>query len=76
MPDRLFRKAKAAAALHGWTLKELIASAVEREVDELPESQAISMEQWLREYQALGKKIEVSSKSSGRVVAEIGMTRR
>lgn len=33
LPDTLFRKTKATAALRGSTMKELIVRAVEREVD-------------------------------------------
>jgi len=36
LPDTLFRKTKATAALRGSTMKELIVKAIEREIESIP----------------------------------------
>lgn len=71
MPDELFRKAKAVAALRGQTLKELITAAMERElaVGEQPSSVEPSTEEYLRHIEAFAQANALAWKT-GKTAAE------
>jgi hypothetical protein len=57
MPDDLFRTAKSVAAIRGQTLKQLITTAIERELaaDQTIGSTELSTEDYLRRLEALAQ---------------------
>ena len=76
MPDTLFRKAKAIAALRGQSLKELVTTAITREVGESSSRPTASIEEWLKEYQGLGRRIETAWKGGKSAVQTLHEMRR
>ena len=82
MPDDLFRRAKATAVKRGQTMKELVATALERELA-LPPKPAESVKARsarvaasLREYEALSKRISAAWNSDTGAVEAIREQRR
>lgn len=57
MPDELFRKAKAVAALRGQTLKDLITTAMERELtaSDATSAHTPSIDEYLRQLEAFAQ---------------------
>lgn len=76
MPDDLFRKAKAKAALRGQSLKDLITDAVRRELEDAPSASPQSTERFWRELKALARANSKSWKGRKDVVAAIREQRR
>jgi hypothetical protein len=61
LPDTLFRKTKATAALRGSTMKELIVRAIEREVEGLGSSNKTSARVKLPLHLKSGRKLDLSN---------------
>lgn len=71
MPDELFRKAKAVAALRGQSLKELITTAMERELagGETTSSPEPSPENYLQQLEAFAQ-ANASAWKTGKTAVE------
>ncbi len=76
IPDALFRKAKATAALRGQSLKELVNAALEQVLDGSSSKTTKSMEKWLQEYQVVGKKVAIAWRSKQCATDTISEMRR
>jgi len=76
IPDRIFRRAKAMAALRGQSFKDLVTAGIEHELAEATTHPAGSMEAWLKDYEALGRQIETAWKSDKTVVELLSDIRR
>ena len=61
VPDTLFRKAKATAALRGSTMKELVVRALEREVEGLGSSKKTSARVTLPLHLKSGRKLDLTN---------------
>lgn len=82
MPDDLFRRIKAAAAMQGQTLKEWMTTVLRREVEAptppsaLPENKRQEIEAFNRELDRLAKRISAAWQGPQDAVAAIREQRR
>jgi ribosomal protein L12E/L44/L45/RPP1/RPP2 len=80
MPDDLFRKAKAVAALRGQSMKDLITQLLQREIGAPPAASAgarkKAADKFSRELEALAKKVEKSWNSKQDAAGAVREQRR
>ncbi|MGH8717422.1 MAG: hypothetical protein ACREV0_00520 [Burkholderiales bacterium] len=76
MPDELFRKAKAKAALRGQSLKQLITDALRNELEKKPSASMQSTEQFWRELKTIAKANSKSWKGRKDAVTAVREQRR
>jgi hypothetical protein len=82
MPDELFRRAKAAAVKRGQSMKELVATAIEREISlpqkppAAPKARGARTAAVLRDYEALSRRISAVWNSKTGAVEAIREQRR
>lgn len=76
MPDELFRKAKAKAALRGQTLKELITDAIRHELGKAPSPGKQSTEKFWHELKAIARANSKSWRNGKSAVEAIREQRR
>lgn len=78
LPDELFRKAKAVAALRGKTLKEMITAALERELllPEAPPTVELSAEDYERQIEEFAQDNARAWKTANTAVTAVTEMRR
>ncbi len=76
MPETLFRKAKAKAALQGVTLKQLVTDAMERELDQEPSESSSPSKQFWDEWNQLAQHMGRAWKSNKSAIKILQEMRR